>query len=104
MVVTAEANADLRSILLWTLRRFGTAQHRLYRDAVRAALGLLRDGPEPVGSRPADPANPTLRRLAIGPRGRHLLVFRQAPSGTVVVLRVLRTAMDLPRHLPERDG
>jgi hypothetical protein len=46
-----------------------------------------------------------LHTLHVGPRGRHIILFRTAhmPGGAIDVLRILHDAMDFARHLPVED-
>lgn len=103
--VAAPARADLRAVIAWTRREFGPVQARRYRMAVEAALASLGErGPMLAGSRPAHPSRPELRRFRLSGRGRHALIYREAPARTVIVLRVLHDAMDLARHMPPPDA
>jgi toxin ParE1/3/4 len=98
------AQADLRGILDWTGREFGAAQRRRYRSIILAALNRLRGGPEVPGSQLVGPVRPSLRRLRVGPRARHVLIYRAEPGRRVIMLRILHDGMDLPRHLPPDES
>lgn len=104
VIVTAPAEADAREALRWTRREFGTTQAKRYREAIAAAVRALRTGPSPTGSSPLHPSRPALRKLHLGARARHFLVYREAPGQVLLVLRILHDSVDLARHLPPAEA
>jgi toxin ParE1/3/4 len=94
------AERDFRSILAWSVERFGAAQARRYRDML---VGALTGGPMALNSKAREDIAPGLRSLHVGGRGRHILFFRPAGDNVIMVLRIIHDAMDLARHIPPRD-
>ena len=103
MACTAEADYD--EILRWTARQFGVQQATLYATLLAETLPRLEDGPTIAGVRQRDDIGANLHTLHVGPRGRHIILFRTAhmPGGAIDVLRILHDAMDFARHLPVED-
>lgn len=99
-VVTGPARADLQSLLRWTEGRFGPRKGADHAAAVQEKLLHLRGGPEPLGSGVAQPGRTDLRKLPLGRRYRHLLIYRALPDRRILILRILHDSMDLARHLP----
>lgn len=110
VVLTAEAEADLDEILLWSHRRFGSAVREAYEALLFAGIKDVAAGPGRVGSHDRPELGPTVRswHLALsrhhvkdGTRRiaspRHLVVYRTT-DGTVYILRLLHDAMDLRRQ------
>ena len=98
VALTDPALADLRDINAWTRQQFGTAQERRYRRQLRDAIGTLRDGPDQLHSRGL-PQRPGLRCLLV-PGLRHQLFYR-VQDDRILILRLLHTGQDTPRHLPD---
>ena len=101
--LSAAAEDDVRDILAWTTQQFGQAQARAYQATLVSAISALTAGPGVTGARPRhDLASNvfTLHAARAGRRARHVVVFR-AQAETIDILRVLRDAMDLARHIPE---
>jgi toxin ParE1/3/4 len=99
----ATAELDFANVVRWTADNFGARQARLYRDTLIQAIGDLANGPDVPGSRAREEIMPGIRTLHVarhGRRGRHLLMYRAAPSGTIEIVRILHDAMELQRHLP----
>jgi toxin ParE1/3/4 len=97
------AERDFRSILAWSVERFGAAQARRYRDMLVGALASLTGGPVALNSKAREDIAPGLRSLHVGGRGRHVLFFRPSGDNVITVLRILHHAMDVARHIPPRD-
>jgi toxin ParE1/3/4 len=107
----AAAELDFANILKWTAENFGLRQAQLYRDTLVQAIGALSDGPEVAGSKDRHEIMPGLRTLHVarhGRRGSHFLMYREAASETIEIVRILHDRMDLQRHVPfaaeESDG
>jgi toxin ParE1/3/4 len=99
------AETDYDDILRWTAKRFGTAQTAAYSDLLAATLVRLERGPTIVGVRRRDEIGAGLHTLHVGPRGRHIILFRIGSESDRItdVLRILHDAMDLVRHAPRED-
>jgi len=99
--LTATAEADYQSIIVWTLRQFGDMQARIYADTLSAALVALSEGPTAVGARARHEIGRGLFTLHVtrgGRKGRHFVLFRIGPDKRerqIEVLRLLHDAMDL---------
>lgn len=100
--LSAAAAADFDAILLWTLEQFGSRQARAYAGRLAAAMARLEQGPAVPGARRREEIAPGLSTLHIGPRGRHIILFRigNERRRALDVLRILHDAMDLARHVP----
>lgn len=103
VIRTRRAENDIAEIADWTVRRFGIAQARRYAGAIEATLHALRGAPQVVGIRCRPDLGPNIWTVPISQvRNRHIVVFSWRAGeqpGTVTVLRILHTAMDLPLHL-----
>ena len=102
--LTDPAERDFARILAWTADNFGDRQARVYEQTLTAALDALKAGPDVRGSAARDDVQAGLRVLHVsrsGRRGRHLLVYREAPGHMVAVLRILHDMMELELHFPE---
>lgn len=100
--LSAQAEQDMRSILVWTGNNFGAAQARIYAMTLSLALEALLDGPEILGVKIRHELGPSIRTLHVarqGRNGRHFIIFRISTPNVIDVLRVLHDSMDLPRHI-----
>jgi toxin ParE1/3/4 len=101
------AESDHQSIIVWTLREFGDLQARIYADTLSAALVALTAGSTTVGAKERSEIGKGVFTLHVargGHKGRHFVLFRVGPGKHQrhnEVLRLLRGAMDLTRHVPE---
>jgi toxin ParE1/3/4 len=100
VTVTGPARSDIAAALAWTRDTFGPAQTDLYRDKITEALKRLRAGPDLPSTSALATIAPGIRRLALRPPARHVLIYRAVEERRILVLRLLHAAMDLPRHLP----
>jgi toxin ParE1/3/4 len=107
--LTAAAEDDFRSILLWTATQFGDAQAGVYAETLSSAVEALAEGPSVLGTMSRNDIGKGLFTLHVarqGRRGRHLVLFRVRRDGgeeAIEVLRLLHDAMDLRRHVPPTD-
>ncbi len=92
LTFSPSAVADVGAIWDYTAMTWGIGQADRYVDDIRSACVALADG-ERAGRR-VDVLDGYLKY----PVGRHLIFFRQAGSG-IVVIRVLHQSMDFERHL-----
>lgn len=109
--LSAAAQGDVFSILVWTHEQFGEAARLRYESLIVAALRDVASQPDRPGSlaRPElgagvrswhlrlsqDHVKPGVERVR---RPRHFLVYRFEPA-LVVVGRILHDAMELAPHL-----
>jgi toxin ParE1/3/4 len=94
LVLTEAALDDLRSIRDYTLETWGTEQEELYLSKLWSQIESIRSDPSRFRLR--EDLFPGCR---IASEGRHVLLFR-ADKESLVVVRVLHSAMDFKRHLP----
>ena len=101
--------ADFEQKLRWTMDQFGEAQARLYAETILAALNDLAAGPTIADARRREDILKGIFTLHVareGRKGRHFVMFRvgrAADRAVIEVLRLLRDAMDLQRHLPPAE-
>lgn len=93
--LTEAAVEDLRSIRAFTLHTWGDAQEQIYLDRLWSKFQSILDNPEAFALHPD--LFPDCR---IATEGKHVIVFR-VRGKVLEVVRVLHSAMDFKRHLPE---
>ena len=81
------AVSDLKSILLYTMKNWGSAQAIQYKQELQNGFQLLADN-QSLG-RSCDSIHPGLRRFEIG---KHVVFYIPEPSG-VLIVRVLYQQM-----------
>ena len=86
------AAADLEEIAEYTIERFGIEQSRRYRDGLKTCFVQLADNPA-LGRR-AEQLIRGLRRFA---HQSHVVFYISEPENLLIV-RVLHSSMDVPRH------
>ena len=86
------AAADLEEIAEYTIGRFGTEQARQYRDDLKTCFVQLADNPA-LGRR-AEQLISGLRRF----EHQSHVVFYISESESLLIVRVLHSSMDVPRH------
>ena len=90
---TNAARKDSREIFTYTTRTWGITQARQYSEQLKLhtiAIGELRAHSKPVLGSSADVHQSHCRK--------HIFVFERK-SDTVLIIRILHEAMDIPRHL-----
>ena len=90
---TNAARKDLREIFTYTTRTWGITQARQYSEQLKqhtVAIGEFRAHSKPVLGSSADVHQSHCRK--------HIFVFERK-SDTVLIIRILHEAMDIPRHL-----
>jgi toxin ParE1/3/4 len=103
---TRRADADLDRILRWSAERFGEGQAERYREQIFDTIRSVVEAPFGRRTRARDDILPGLRMAHVrtaGRHGRHIVLFRVAADGGIVLTRLLHDAMDLARHLPPPD-
>lgn len=91
--LTRLSQADLKTILEYTLRTWGEKQAGRYISDLQACLQELADRPQ-IG-RNCDSIRPELKRME---HGRHVVFYRQRDYG-IRVIRILHQGMLPDRHL-----
>ena len=103
--LTAAAEDDFRSIVVWTAEHFGFEQALRYRATIFAALRELGDGPDTPGTLDRAELGRKLRSLHVarrGRRGRHVILFAASEDDRIDIVRILHDSMDFARHLPSQ--
>ena len=92
-ILSPAAQADIDGIWDYTAQRWGEEQAVRYLQGLRDACRELADGTRP--SRPVD--------IRLGyhrcQSGSHVLYFKTADDGQIVIIRILHQRMDVNRHL-----
>jgi toxin ParE1/3/4 len=104
--LTREAERDLRAIILWTTKRFGTRQAAVYGELIDHAVRAIGKAPLMALSKAREEVGPGIRTLHIGSfsgRGCHILLYRISGEA-IVVGRILHDGMELKNHLPGWSG
>jgi len=104
LILTETAKADIRDILRSTRTQFGPLQVPRYRALIAEARKRLRETPNLGHHREGLPPEGRLFHISQpGRPARHFLAyFVDEAADTVVVVRVVHDAMDMPRHWPGR--
>lgn len=110
--LSAAAQADILSLLVWSTERFGDVARKRYEALLVAALADLAAEPDRPGTMPRPELGSGIRSYhlrhsrtrvrgteAAVRRPRHLVLYRIDLDGTVEVGRVLYDAMELERHV-----
>jgi toxin ParE1/3/4 len=90
---TNAARKDLREIFTYTTKTWDMVQARQYSEQLKqhtTAIGELRAHSKPILGASADVHQSHCRK--------HIFVFERK-SDTVLIVRILHEAMDIPRHL-----
>lgn len=97
---TDQVEADLISIYLWTVDKFGSNQAEEYIDTVSSAIEALVIGPYLIGSKARNDIGPGIRLLHVkrkGKKGRHFVMFKAMDNQTILVIRLLHDSTKLSR-------
>jgi toxin ParE1/3/4 len=92
-ILSPAAQADIDGIWDYTARRWGEEQAVRYLQDMRDVCRKLAAGTRP--SRPVD-IRPGYHRCQ---SGSHVLYFKTADDGQIVIIRILHQRMDVNRHL-----
>ena len=90
---TNAARRDLREIFTYTTKTWGVAQARQYSEQLKQhtfAIGEFRAHSKPVLGSISDVHHSHCRK--------HIFLFERE-GDTVLIVRILHEAMDIPRHL-----
>ncbi len=86
--LTEAAKKDLRNISAYTKKTWGKEQEKAYREAIRAALGIIAKYPE-IGQK-REELTACLRSF---PVGNHIAYYIEK-NDEIMVSRILHPAMD----------
>ena len=86
------AAADLEEIAEYAIERFGIEQARQYRDDLKFCFEQLAENPA-IGRR----AEQLIRGLQRFEHQSHVIFYISEP-GNLLIVRVLHSSMDVPRH------
>ena len=91
--LTEAAIADIRSIRRYTVRLWGERQDQIYQDRLWKRFEEILTHPSSYRFR-----HDLFPGCQLAAEGRHLILFR-VQNDVLQVVRVLHSAMDLPRRL-----
>lgn len=92
--LTQAAKADLKSIAIYTQRRWGKAQRTNYAKQFDDAFHMLADNQE--AGRSCDFVKPGYRKF---PNGSHVIFYRGDGETEIQIVRILHKRMDVTRQL-----
>ena len=95
--LTEAAISDLQSIRDYTLETWGEPQEQEYLDALWTLFEEILADPERWRFR-----NDLFAGCQIASQGKHVILFR-IDTEVLQVVRILHSAMDFRRHLPEEN-
>lgn len=87
--LSSQADADITSIIHFTIEKFGEAQARIYYDGLVEAFDFLAEHPR--AARLRDEIDPPVRAH---PYQAHLIVYEIGDGDAVTILRVPHSTMD----------
>lgn len=94
-VLSPAAESDVNNIWDYTAANWGLRQAASYISDIRDACDALAQGQRQ--RRPVSVREGYLKAKV----GLHMIYFRAADDGLIVVIRILHQSMDVGRHLPE---
>ncbi len=92
--LTEAARADLKSVAIYTQRRWGKEQRRIYSKQFDGAFLLLAKNPDAGLS--CDHIKEGYKKF---PTGSHTIFFRVISESEIQVVRILHKRMDVARQL-----
>lgn len=92
--LTHKAKADLHSIAIFTMERWGVKQRNLYIKQLDEAFHLLARSPELGKS--CDEIMPSYRKF---PQGSHIVFYKVGRSSKIEVVRILHKSMDVDTQI-----
>lgn len=93
--LTDAALSDLRSIRAYTLEKWGEAQEEKYLNDMWDRFEEILKAPARWRNR-----NDLFPGCQLAPQGKHVILFR-CEGDTLQIVRVLHSAMDFQRHIPD---
>lgn len=113
--LTDAAKRDIVQVLLESRRQFVEAARTRYRKILEQAIEDICLDPNRIGARIRDELGPSVQTYHIAYRKqrashqnrivekpRHLLVYKQIKTASLLIIRVLHDAMELSHHNPPR--
>lgn len=91
--ITKAAGSDMRSIRRYTLKTWGAEQEQKYIDQLWDKIQAISENPSRHRLR-----NDLFPGCRSAREGKHVILF-QVADDTLTIVRVLHTAMDIPRQL-----
>jgi toxin ParE1/3/4 len=110
---TGPARRDIKTIVEWTIEKFGESASRRYQALIWQAFRDVARNPELLGSKPCPESAfegartyhlKMSRAKVAGSRvktPRHLLVYWRRADGVVEVLRIIHDGSDIQSHLAD---
>lgn len=92
--LTNAARADLKSVAVYTQRRWGKEQRRIYSKQFDDAFLLLANSPDAGLS--CDHIKKGYKKF---PTGTHTIFFRIISQSEIQIVRILHKRMDMARQL-----
>ena len=96
--LTLKARADIKSIYIYTQKRWGKDQRKIYAKQFDDALHMLADNPE-IGKE-CDFIKPGYKKF---PHVSHIIFYRAASDEEIEIVRIIHKRMDARTQL-ERTG
>ena len=94
-VLSPAAETDVNNIWDYTAEKWGLRQATSYITDLRDVCAALARGQQT--RRSVDVRDGYYKTMV----GQHMVYFREADDGLIVVVRILHQSMDVGRHLPE---
>ena len=94
-VLSPAAESDVNEIWDYTVAKWGSRQAVSYIGDIRDICDALAQGKQQ--RRPVSVRDGYFKTIA----GLHMIYFREADDGLIIVMRILHQNMDVGRHLPE---
>lgn len=88
--LSKEAKADLRSIALFTEKRWGKAQRNLYIKQLDQAFRLLAENHQAGAA--CDYLRKGYRKF---PQGSHVIFYTSSTTANIFIVRILHKSMDV---------
>jgi toxin ParE1/3/4 len=94
--ITPQARSDLKNILKYTQKTWGSEQRVKYKNILYETLNKIAANPG-LG-KPREELIPGYYSYHIGSQGRHYIFYR-VENDTIEVVRILHDSMDIGQHL-----
>lgn len=91
--LSVAADADMRNIAKYTLKRWGRAQRDAYISEMFGAFSRLAERPQIASN--IDGIRDGYKKF---PQGSHMIYFRNSDSHSIEIIRVLHKLMDVSAH------
>ncbi|HAG81196.1 MAG TPA: plasmid stabilization protein ParE [Cyanobacteria bacterium UBA12227] len=97
--MTPQARSDLKNILKYTQKTWGSEQRERYKKLLNDAFTKI--AANPARGFPREELRPGYYSYHVGSHGRHYIFYRVLDD-TVEVVRILHDSMDIRQHFPEQ--